>query len=287
MKTGPVGYWPLNETSGTTVFDYSGNGFEGIYEPGVTLSDGGPNPPFTGFGSADDVAPMFTGATDSYVSLPSLNLTSANVTITTWIYPTVAQQSADTGLVFNRVASANGLCFADDGESLNYQWNNDGDLWHYSSGLVPPVNQWSFVALVVTPTNARIYLYNSNSLSANVNAHNNAPATFAGETRIADDNQQTRWFQGQIAQVAIYDYSLNQSQVGQLYTSGGGVVPLTPADAHLTISRPSSGSGQLNWSNGILLESTNVTGPWTTNTATAPYTVPTSAPEKFYRVQLQ
>src|SRR5262249_4592521 len=43
----------------------------------------------------------------------------------------------------------------------------------------------------------------------------------------------------------------------------------------------------LSWPQGTLLEATNVTGPWTTNPATSPYTnAPTSA-RKFYRVQLQ
>jgi hypothetical protein len=287
LNLGPFGYWPLNEISGTNAFDYSGDGFIGLYEPGVTLDTTGPNPPFTGIDNADNVAPLFTGATNSYVSLPSLNLTSANVTITAWIYPTVAKQNADAGLVFNRVNSANGLCFGDDGTNLNYGWNNDGGLWHYSSGLVPPENVWSFVALVVTPTNATFYLYNTNSQLTDVNVHDQSPATFSGETRIGDDNQGTREFQGKIAQVAIYDNSLTPNQVGKLYTSVGGTLPIVPSDANLTIGQQPGGVLQLNWSQGTLLEATNVTGPWVTNTATAPYTVPTTSPQMFYRIRLQ
>jgi len=40
----------------------------------------------------------------------------------------------------------------------------------------------------------------------------------------------------------------------------------------------------LNWPAGILLEATNVTGPWTTNTATSPYTNAPAAPQKFFRL---
>jgi len=48
-----------------------------------------------------------------------------------------------------------------------------------------------------------------------------------------------------------------------------------------------SGSNlQVSWLYGTLLEATNITGPWTTNIATSPYTVAPVGPMKFYRVQV-
>ena len=289
MKTGPLGYWPLNETSGTTAFDCSGNGFHGIYESGVTLAGPGPNPPFIGFDSADNVGPMFTGATNSYVSLPSLNFTSANVTFAAWIYPTVTAQTKAAGIVFNRDSVQGGLCFDDGGTNLSYGWNQDSMIFSYETGLVPPSNQWSFVALVITPTNATFYLYNTNSRLTNVNPHNHLPAAFTGETRIASDSLAggNREFTGQMAQVALYNYSLSAAQIGQVYTNGGVALPVLPSDANLSIAPQSGGGFQLNWNQGTLLEATNLTGPWTTNSATSPYAAPTTAPQKFYRVRLQ
>jgi hypothetical protein len=43
----------------------------------------------------------------------------------------------------------------------------------------------------------------------------------------------------------------------------------------------------LSWSQGVLLEATNVTGPWTANNATSPYTNQPNNPQMFYRVQTQ
>jgi hypothetical protein len=43
---------------------------------------------------------------------------------------------------------------------------------------------------------------------------------------------------------------------------------------------------QLNWPEGTLLQADQVTGPWTTNLATAPYLVTSSAPRMFFRVQV-
>jgi hypothetical protein len=43
----------------------------------------------------------------------------------------------------------------------------------------------------------------------------------------------------------------------------------------------------LNWATGTLLESTNLFGPWTTNTAVSPYTVAPTNTQTFYRLLLQ
>jgi hypothetical protein len=42
----------------------------------------------------------------------------------------------------------------------------------------------------------------------------------------------------------------------------------------------------LNWTAGTLLEATNLTGPWVTNAAVSPYTVPPTNAEMFYRLSL-
>jgi len=43
----------------------------------------------------------------------------------------------------------------------------------------------------------------------------------------------------------------------------------------------------LSWPSGVLLQATNVVGPWATNNATSPYTNQPSQPQMFYRVQVQ
>jgi hypothetical protein len=45
------------------------------------------------------------------------------------------------------------------------------------------------------------------------------------------------------------------------------------------------GSHQLVWPQGLLLEATNLAGPWLTNlAANSPFTILASEPQKFYRV---
>jgi hypothetical protein len=78
------------------------------------------------------------------------------------------------GLVFARAGQpATALNF--NGQSLNYHWLDDANSYNWNPGLIPPLNQWSFAALVVEPTQATIYLINTNGMTnaVNVLAHAN------------------------------------------------------------------------------------------------------------------
>jgi hypothetical protein len=72
----------------------------------------------------------------------------------------------------------------------------------------------------------------------------------------------------------------------------GGNVGITaatlgrPEPINITFSRSGS-SLQLTWPYGTLLQTTNVTGPWTVNGNVSPYTVTPTGPHMFYRVQVQ
>jgi len=291
LQLSPLGYWPLNETTGSSAFDLSGNGRHGVYIGAVTLGASGPNPPNVGFDDADNLAAQFTAASDSYVALPSLGVTSATMSFAAWIYPISkdgTNQAGSAGIIFNRSSTTSGLCYKNDGNQLGYNWNNDPLTYGQASGLVPPTNQWSLVALVVTPTNATLYLYNTNGVFSYQSTNTHAASAFTGETRIGSDAQGGRNFNGKIEQAVIFNYSLTPGQIAQVYTNGTGMAfPSTPTNANLTISSPSAGNLVVNWTAGTLLEATNINGPWTTNNATAPYSPPLDAPRKFYRVLLQ
>jgi hypothetical protein len=44
----------------------------------------------------------------------------------------------------------------------------------------------------------------------------------------------------------------------------------------------------MTWSQGWLLEASLITGPWTTNsTATSPFTIQPTEPQKYYRIQVR
>jgi hypothetical protein len=280
---GPVGYWRLDEAGGTNAVDASGNGLDGTYEPQVTLDvPGVPNPPYFGFQPGDPAA-SFDGQPNSWVSLPGLNLNSANVTFTAWIYPSTATQYGSAGLIFCRdgLGTVSGFNYTPAGTQLGYTWNNDGGTYGWNSGLTPPANQWSFIALVVTPTNVVVYLDSTNGQFSARSTHPQTSSAFAGETRIGNDAYDPyRTFNGSVAHVAVYNSALPASRIAALYQGGAGLyygpaLVNTWNGSQLALSWPFGGS---------LLQATNLSGPWVTNSGAPPVTVTPDQPQMFFRV---
>jgi hypothetical protein len=80
-------------------------------------------------------------------------------------------------------------------------------------------------------------------------------------------------------------------QNGSSINTGSGSLTVGATTAPVVIQTQFSGGNlTLTWSQGALLQATNVTGPWVTNTtATSPYTIMpgTNGPQMFYRIQVQ
>jgi hypothetical protein len=288
LADNPVAYWRLNETNNPATgtapsYDYVG-GFNGTYGTGSgnafdSVIGLQPTGGFYGFETNNTALETTNGTANSYITAGTLNLNTNAVTMTGWIKPNGAQNGA-AGVIFCRggTTSGTGLSYINP-TTLGYNWN--GNYWWVNTGLTPPSGVWSFVALVTTPTNATIYVYNSSGLSSYTDVETGIiNEAFDGPIIIGSDpySYTDRAFNGTIDEVAMFKYSLTQAQIQQLYIAG--------VASPLFISK-SGGNLFLNWTYGGLLESTNVTGPWTTNTATSPYTVTPTGPRKFYRLQLQ
>jgi hypothetical protein len=71
----------------------------------------------------------------------------------------------------------------------------------------------------------------------------------------------------------------------------GGNVTLNAASlqegVNLSLQPVADGNLQLTWPTGALLEASNLTGPWVTNTNASPYTFAPAGPQEFYRVKVQ
>jgi hypothetical protein len=237
--SGPLYFYAFDDTgdpsTGAEVaFDYAG-GDNGIY--GVNSLNGfdgiaGPRPvpdSFPGFSSANDAA-AFTGYDEpSHVTINSpWNLNTNTVTITAWINPASPEPNS-AGIVFN-LGSGNdidGLNFSTSGNStLGYTWNNDAETTSWDSTLQPPDNQWSFVALVVTPTNATISMMNTNGLLSSTHVYPHAVAAFGGTTMIGDDPANAvggLTYLGDVDEVAVFNQALTQDQLQTMFTDASGV----------------------------------------------------------------
>ena len=245
-------YYAFNDTgnpaTGTEpAFDYVGadngiyganaqNGFDSISGP--ISADG-----FTGFPAVNPAVQLSGRDEPNNVTISSpWNLNSNTVTITAWINPSTPTEPPSTAIVLNRGAGSDveGLIFnSGPNSTLGYDWNNDPNTTSWDSGLLPPPNQWSFVTLTVTPTNAILNMMNTNGVFSATHTYPHPIAPFAGATIIGDDpvtNNGTFTFNGIIDEVGVFNEALSEPQLQSLFSDGSGLAtfPATNTIALLT-----------------------------------------------------
>jgi hypothetical protein len=105
---GPIAYWPLKETSGTTATDLIA-ARNGTYVGGVTLGS------VAGIsGDVGTTAPVFDGST-GYVSLPSYTwFSGGSYTVEGWVYPTSAPGPSKKVFSFSDSTASNFVYAVDD-----------------------------------------------------------------------------------------------------------------------------------------------------------------------------
>jgi len=296
LSYGPLAYWEFNEVAlSTTAYDHVG-GFDGAYQP--TCISGVPGLPASlgGLPSGDFALECVYGYTNSGVTLPALNFPATNtITWTAWIYPssinassTTYTQAAWTGIITTRSSTyAGGVSYNGQG-MLGYTWNqNNGNTYNFLSQLVIPSNQWSFVAVALSPANAALYLINAGGFQMTNNPIAHDAETWNGASTIGYDaiggaTPFARNFNGVIDDVAIFTHTLSTADIQNLYAAKPYSPPVT-----FNIQRHGTSQIELQWSQGTLLEAPSVLGPWTTNTTTSPAILTPSGPQKFYRVRVQ
>jgi hypothetical protein len=240
LSYGPLAYWQLDETAGSPIaFDYAG-GFNGTY--GVACTNGVPGvptPPFSGFPAGNLAAETTGGVTNSWVTVPGLNLNTNTVTFTAWIYPSGSTTQADwAGILMTRSGIGAGIGYGGASQTnanmLGYTWNgNSGATYGFISGLTIPSGQWSFVAVAISPTNAALYLINTGGMQTTNNAIAHTSQNWAGVASIGQDSNDgalaaSRVFSGVIDEVAVFPWTLSPTDIANVYAA---VVLVPPAAA--------------------------------------------------------
>jgi autotransporter-associated beta strand protein len=242
----PLAYYRLNETgdpintANLPAADVVG-GIDGVYGS-VALNSAygitGPQPPdFPGFETGNGAVEITAGYNNSWVVVSnSWPINTNTVTLAAWIYPK-SGQNANAGIVVQRggAAVSCGLTYSSSTNSLGsytlgYNWNNDGNAYLWDSGLIPPAGQWSLVALVVTPTNATIYLGNTNGLALSKHTMNHVVQSFPGPIYFgADPFAVSRNFNGDVDEVSVFGRSLSTDELTVLLGAAVGTTNFPPS----------------------------------------------------------
>ena len=213
----------------------------GLYLADASPGSPGPVPPmFPGF-EATNTATAFD-AEGGAVSLPVFNFNTNTITISCWVNATNIQLAGAGLVVCDAGTTGAGLIIdgVNGGYGLGYYWNNDPNTYNFSptsdAGLETlPDSQWAYVALVIQPTEADIYIALTNGAATFMsvtNYYNHVPEPFDGVTLIGTDagNPATS-FNGAIDEVAIWNRSLSSGDLYSQFASAvGGLAPILFGD---------------------------------------------------------
>jgi hypothetical protein len=240
----PVAYWRLDEASGGSVADSSGNGHAGtLSASGVTLGSPG--------ALAGDTAASFNGSTGAISVASTTGLPSGNhsYSLEAWINTTANVLQGIIGWGnYGTNGRVNALRMEGAFGLRNYWWNNDllastpnlaNGAWHH------------VVATFDASADARaIYLDgvlvgSDQPVFPNIALDNvTIAATVAGE-----NFPNPEYFSGALDEVAVYDHALTTSQIRSHYTAAGFTVSApTPPGAPTNVTEFGGGtSGTVAW----------------------------------------
>ncbi|MBI9016410.1 MAG: hypothetical protein JEZ07_04015 [Phycisphaerae bacterium] len=221
--TGLKGYWKLDEAEGTSAADYSGFDNNGSLAEEMELVS-----QEAVFGNA-----MYFDGVDDYINVSDISVNSNKVTISAWIKTDGIPADRDA-IFFTRSGQASGLGF-NDGNTLSYHWRNTNHDW--DSGLEVPDNTWTFVALVIEPDKATMYMYAGAGLETSIHYANHEPDSFMdGDTNIGrDSTDNSRCFKGYIDDVRIYDFAADINTI-VLIGKGGPASNPKPENTQQNVS---------------------------------------------------
>jgi hypothetical protein len=242
-----VGYWKMDEGSGLTTNDDSGNGNTGVLLGSPQWVDGL-------HGKALD----FDGV-DNYVSIPdSSSLRVQSFSLIAWVYMTERpyQQGSRHSAIINKLHFQIGG-FGNKGYKLQFESPTSTDdnlvvsigdgsnqilLVEYNSINDLTLNQWHQVAGTWNGSIASIYidgsLKNSSSTAQYMIAHDSTPLALGTEVT---SGAKDVWFKGIIDEAMVYDKALSAQEMADLYT--GKLPSLMPTNLEVSCKSTTSYSG--------------------------------------------
>jgi hypothetical protein len=275
----PVGYWPLNESSGTVAYELV-NGSNGVDGGSFVLTTGGS----AGAGFPNPHRIVVYNGSSGYTQVPRL-IGPTNFSIVFWVKTSVSGGTPNwyngAGLVDGEVGGVqNDFGVALVGAKVGFGVGNpDTTLTSVKS---VNDNVWHQVIVTHDAGTGAMTIYIDGALDSSLTGPTGARTT-PSNLRFGSLLTGVNFFNGSLSDVAMYSQVLTAGQVTQLYKAATG----TFYNIALT-NRLNGASLVLSWpGNGKLLEATNITGPWTTNVSASPATLTPNQPQKFYRVQTQ
>ncbi len=234
-----MGFWRLDRVSGSAK-DYSGNGFDGTNYGSIRGANGVFSTSSYSFGGSSDYVDV--------ADTDKLDLVGGSLTVSAWIKTSSSERG---GIVRkNNLSSWNPVYELEVNNNGNGKirfliQDNSGGVDFLSSQSVND-GKWHLVTGTYDESTEEARIYIDGSLDSSTTA-TIADADTSGALQIgrmaqastSTTNSDTAYFDGKIDEVRIYNRSLSQDQINQLYFYGKDSV--FNGDYNRTVAVPSSG----------------------------------------------
>ncbi len=224
------GFYKFNNTSNLGL-DSSGCGNHAIW------GDTAYTPGYAGY--------AFLGTGQTYFELGQMFPDSVDTyTATAWIKKLYTAVDAYEYIYYDPYSQI-GLHYQKSGSEINYSWASQGSPGDWRSRLVVPLNKWVFVAMVVEPSKATVYLYKDGQMSSAIHnyPHQALPSNYsyiAGQYWYDPYNEQAfGFFRGAIDDLRIYNHALTSGEILSL-ANGTNSPPRIDAGEDQGISTPTT-----------------------------------------------
>jgi hypothetical protein len=211
VTSGLAAYWPLSDTSGTSVFDTSGNGRNGTYHGGFTLKEVGPM-----VGDAS-TSTKFNGSTGYADVATHASLHPGDTfTLEAW-FKRNSTGTSDT--IINAGASDYQLWFFTDNK-LYLSKKGIGNAFQSTSTFTDA--NWHYVVATKAGNTVHVYIDGSEitGTTANFTIVAGTGAIFIG----SDDAVPNSPFDGWLSEVAVYSAVMTAQQVADKYAARNQVL---------------------------------------------------------------
>ncbi|MDE2145016.1 MAG: LamG domain-containing protein, partial [Patescibacteria group bacterium] len=207
---GLVGYWPLNEGSGSTAYDNSGWNNNGSLLDATTTDTG---PTWTTTGCLNGGSCLSFDGSNDYIAISSLN-NGGSLSFSIWIN----SSSYNSKIPISLSSSANGTYGPDAYFNCSeINWNKGDGCNNPFSNSTYPNSSWHNVIVVDNPTTNNASLYIDGTLVGTAGYLN--PSVSNGEMHLGDYIDNNFFFPGKISYVTLFDKTLSAAEAKAIYNA--------------------------------------------------------------------
>ena len=208
----PVGYWRLDETSGTTAYDLSAYGNNGTYTGGFTLGQSGAL-----IGAGDNDSSVLLDGSTGYINISSVPNAVSVTSISMWVNPANSNATWALAISGGTGDSAAANCYIKTTTALPYCYtaNTGGTQTSLSSTVPIRPGQWNHIVFTFNTTGRTVYV---NGKAAGSDAQNIAPLRWQSIGNVG-----SYYLNGSIDEAVIFNYALTATQVANLYHQGNSL----------------------------------------------------------------